>query len=124
MIKGKVPLEHTEQVAFFNWLEHDLPFVYARAFAVPNGSHKSPAAAVWFRDEGLKSGVPDIFIMLPNGWYHCLVIEMKRQKGGSISPQQKIWINQLRHDGYKVEVCKGFEKAKEVTLQYIAESKV
>lgn len=120
MTVQKVPLEHVEQSLYFSWLASEMPTINAQTFAIPNGSYKSKAAAAKFKREGLKPGVLDIFMAIPIVQYNGLFIEMKRQKGGRVEPDQKVWIHNLRRAGYKVEVCRGFEAAKKVTLEYLS----
>jgi hypothetical protein len=57
------------------------------------------------------------------GGYHGLYIEMKRAKGGQLSPPQKEWIDRLRAEGYRVEVCAGADAAMEVITGYLAPGK-
>ena len=51
-------------------------------------------------------GVPDLFIPEWGMW-----IEMKRQKGGALSDDQKDWIAYLQSRGYKAVCCKGADEA-------------
>ena len=51
---------------------------------------------------GYQAGTLDIF--LPE---HRIYIELKRQKGGSLSPEQKTRIPRLEAAGYRVIVAKG-----------------
>jgi hypothetical protein len=53
-------------------------------------------------------GVPDLFVPAWETW-----IEMKRTKGGSLSPEQHLMHLHLRGLFYKVLVAKGFEDAKQ-----------
>ena len=61
---------------------------------------KRMAAAV--KTLGYQAGTLDIF--LPD---HRAYIELKRQKGGSLSPEQKARIPRLEAAGYRVIVAKG-----------------
>lgn len=119
-----IPTEHQEQVRLFKWLylmSRRYPFL-ALAFAIPNGSYKSMAAAARFKAEGLKSGVPDILLPYPrtNRIFpvHGLFIEMKRIKGGVVSPAQKAWHEHLRNHGYRVAVCYGWHEAALAVIDY------
>ena len=56
---------------------------------------------------GVVKGVPDLFVPAWRLW-----IEMKRTKGGSLSPEQKDWIDYLQNVGYCVIVGKGADDAK------------
>jgi len=59
---------------------------------------------------GKKRGVPDYLIVLPN---KLLFIEMKREKGGVTSVEQKEWIKALSAvQNVEAVVCKGFDEAK------------
>jgi hypothetical protein len=57
--------------------------------------------------EGVQAGVPDLCIPAWNLW-----VEMKRAKGGTISPEQKDWIAYLEGIGHRVIVGRGFEDAR------------
>lgn len=100
-----IPTEHEEQRELVKWFRqtyHDV-----RIFAIPNGGARSMSTAARLKAEGVSSGVPDLFIP---AW--ALWIEMKRQKGGVVSPEQKDWIAYLKGLDYEVLVCKGAEEAK------------
>lgn len=113
--------EHLEQRDFFDFLRKlefgnpDIRFVYA----IPNGGLRNIRVAKSLKDEGVKPGVPDICWPCPMGEFHGLYIEMKRTKLGKVSADQRVWIDWLKEKGCYVEVCKGFEEAKNVFLTYI-----
>jgi len=113
------PTEHEEQCALFEWADWYLPTVSALLFAIPMGGHRHKAVAAKLKAEGVKAGVPDIFFALPRNGKHGLFIEMKRIKGGSVRREQKAMIDRLRAAGYQVEVCKGFEAARNVLVNYV-----
>jgi hypothetical protein len=100
-----VPSEHFEQRELVCWFRRKWPDV--RIFAIPNGGYRSRATAGRLKAEGVSSGVPDLCIPAWRLW-----VEMKRTKGGSVSPEQKDWIKYLEDVGYCVKVCKGAEDAK------------
>ena len=104
-----IPTEHEEQRTFVQWFRRKFPDV--RIFSIPNGGWRNPATAAKLKVEGLSKGVPDLFIP---AWR--TFIEMKRVKGGRISPEQEDWKEYLEQCGYRVAICAGFEAAKrEVT---------
>jgi len=100
-------------------------------YHIPNGGKRSKSEAARFRTMGVKAGVPDIFLPVKRSghWltgpsdmiapYNGLYIELKRQHGGTVSPAQKTWIAALRKAGYAVEVCKGWEAAAAVIMDYL-----
>ena len=116
------PSEHVEQSALFAWArwaagrrpELDM------LLAVPNGGFRHPATAARLKAEGVKAGVPDVFLPVPCRGYHGLWLEMKRQRGGKVSPEQKEFIAKLKAHGYRVDICRGFEAAKEAIENYLS----
>jgi len=58
---------------------------------------------------GVRSGVPD-YIIIKNKT--LIFIEMKREKGGTVSPSQQEWINALNKcKKIKASVCNGVGEA-------------
>ena len=100
-----LPSEHLEQVRLVSWFRKTYPDV--RIFAIPNGGARTGSKGMKFKAEGVSPGVPDLFIPAWGMW-----VEMKRQKGGTVSPEQKDWIAYLDDCGYQCIVGKGFEDAK------------
>lgn len=120
-----IPTEDTEQAHIFAWAawasgkypELDL------MHHIPNGGKRSKSEAARFKAQGVKAGVPDIFLPCARGGYHGLYIELKRTKGGKLSAAQKEWIDALRGQDYKVIVCYGFDEAREVIINYLEGAK-
>lgn len=101
----KVPYESDEQIAFVKWFRASHPGVLI--FAIPNGGSRQKREALKLQNEGVTPGVPDLFI--PE-WR--LFIEMKRQKGGTVSKEQKDIMFELVRVGYTCKVCRGWLDAK------------
>lgn len=101
---GRLPSEHEEQCAFISAFRKTFPGV--RIIAIPNGGWRDIKTAARLKAEGVCKGVPDLFIPEWRFW-----IEMKRQKGGRASEEQKDWIEYLTATGYKAVVCKGKDEA-------------
>ena len=116
-----IPTEHQEQAKVIQWcnLQKGKYPVLDLIFAIPNGTNKSITARVKFKAEGLKSGVPDLFLPVPSGGYHGLFIEMKRTKGSYASTEQLDWIEKLRAQGYDAVMCKGGDAAIEKIKEYL-----
>lgn len=111
-LSNSSPTEHAEQVTFLSQFEKKYPGV--RIFAIPNGGFRNKSVAVKLKAEGVKSGVPDLFIP---AW--CLWIEMKRVKGGRLSSEQSDWKKYLESCGHTVMVCKGWEAAMEAVEDWL-----
>lgn len=73
-------------------------------FAIPNGGHRHIAVANQLRAEGVRSGVPDLFLPIPVDGYCGLIIEMKTTKGKP-SKNQLTWINLMNSGGYATTIC-------------------
>lgn len=85
---------------------------------MPNGGHRHPAVAAKLKATGVSSGVPDLFIPAWHLW-----VEMKRTKGGSLSPEQKNWIAYLESVKFCCIVGKGAEDAKKQIQAFFNQQK-
>jgi hypothetical protein len=88
-------------------------------FAIPNGGYRHKATAVKMKAEGVRAGVPDICLPVPNKRHHGLFIEMK-SKVGRASPDQKSWMQGLRDRGYLCAICRSEDDAWEVLIEYLS----
>jgi hypothetical protein len=105
MSDERVPTEHFEQREVVKWFRQTYPGV--RIFAIPNGGARGIAQAARLKAEGVSAGVPDLCIPA-----HSLWVEMKRRKGGTVSKDQKDWIEYLESAGHRVIVSRGADEAK------------
>lgn len=115
------PTEHAEQAALVAWadgLSGRVPGL-ALLLAIPNGARTSMSVAKRLRAEGLRKGAPDLFLAQPARGFHGLWLEMKRQRGGVVSPEQRAWHAALIGAGYDVRVCRGWEEAARAILIYL-----
>lgn len=78
--------------------------------AIPNGGQRHIAVAKKLKAEGVKAGVPDIFLPVPRGNAHGLYIELKA-KGGRVSDAQRTMLAALAEQGYACIVAYGWENA-------------
>ncbi len=111
--------EHQEQSAFFQYC--DLKAIQDRRwnniFAIPNQGRDRREMGRYYAREGLRSGVPDIFIAVPIfGNCECgrkimiapgKFLETKTATG-KVSENQKNWLEKL--STYSAEVCRGTEE--------------
>lgn len=112
--------EHDEQAALIEWAKFAEPHYpdLALLFAIPNGGARHPATGARMKAEGVKPGVPDLFLPAPRRRYHGLFIEMKK-KGGRVSADQNAWLDNLNSRGYATAVCYGFEDARKILEMYL-----
>lgn len=116
-----VPTESVEQTSLFRWAgyeRHKYPELDL-LYHIPNGGSRNKIEAKNLKMQGVRKGVPDICLPVARGKYHGLYIELKRIKGGTVSADQKEWIEKLNNAGYYACVCKGWEAAKDVIMEYL-----
>lgn len=121
MSKQPAPTEHKEAVALMQLVrlhENKYP-VLRRLFHVPNGGNRNVITAKKLKAEGVRPGVPDYFLPAAMGCYHGLAVELKRTKRGSVSEDQRDWLEYLDDAGWRVVVCAGHERAWAVICEYI-----
>lgn len=116
------PRESVEQQTLIKWARlargkyPELDMLYH----ITNEGKRSVVTCARLKSEGLKPGVPDLCLAVARGGAHGLYIEMKRTKGGRVSPQQAAWLEKLAHEGYATAICRGWEQARDVIERYLA----
>lgn len=131
---GKTMSEDGHQVVLFHWASlakgkyPELAWLYA----VPNGGLRSKAVACKLKAGGVKAGVLDVHLDVARKGFHGLRIELKvpetkaipgvtkRTPPGSISPEQKAWINHHIEQGYSARIAYGWVEAMEILVDYLS----
>lgn len=116
-----LPTEEEEQTLLFSWVNmqrHTYPELDL-LFHIPNEGKRTAQTGARLKAAGLSSGVPDICLPVAKCGYNALFIELKRQKGGTLSKNQKEWLERLLKAGNLAVRCNGFEEAKNVLIKYI-----
>lgn len=103
-------------------------------FAIPNGGARHKAVAGKMKAEGVKSGIWDLFLPVPQlvavgtlrmeTKYHGLFIEIKepnrrKHKDGGLSDEQIKFGNAMHANGYATVVCYTWEEAFAELLKYL-----
>lgn len=105
--------EAQEQCAVIEWADlNGIPI-----FAIPNGGRRDPKEAAHLKRQGVRAGVPDLFLPVAAGSYHGLFIEMKAGKNRATRAQES-WLRLLRGNGYASFVCYGADSAIECIKTY------
>lgn len=106
-----MPTELSEQMA----LCRHLALAGVIFCAVPNGGKRDGRSATMLAMSGVKAGVPDLLIFdpTPNGEYVGVALELKRRKGGRLTPRQKRWLGLLADRKWLAIVAKGSHDALE-----------
>ncbi len=122
--RGKKYTEDDLQRAVAKYLKLQYPQYNDAWFHCPNGLKTSKSQANKHKGFGMKSGVPDILILVPCKGYNGLAIELKIQyasgKKNVPSAAQKRWLNSLALHGWKVAVMYNFDETKNLIDQYLS----
>lgn len=110
--------ESGHQKALFCWIAQQSNSLLQKAFAIGNGGKRDKITGARMKAEGVKRGVPDIFLPVARGPFHGLFIEMKTATG-DLSREQKNCIASLRNEGYRVQVCRSWSEASLVMVNYL-----
>lgn len=141
---AKKDSEHGHQTALFAWcaaIKHvGISNDTGKMFAIPNGGLRNKATASNLKAEGVRKGVPDIFLPVPvivdrdshqqlyamfkntkliGNSLAGLFIEMKKSKLGRVSDEQKFRMEQLQKDGYAVIECRSWREARDAISVYL-----
>lgn len=98
--------EEVEQVALARYLD----MMGVRWFHAANGGKRNVVVAKKLKSAGVKPGVPDIIIIdIPPNYPTApgAVIELKRTRGGVVSPEQEDWLQHFEAHGWCCCVAKG-----------------
>lgn len=119
------PLEEVEQANFVDWLE----LQNLKLSAIPNSTYTTS----WNQKrknyrQGLRAGLPDMIVLIApeqskDGEGYCLFIELKRLKGGKVSPEQQEWLDALNQTPVHAYLAKGCDAAIKIVEHYLKEPK-
>lgn len=112
--------EHTEQAALFEWAawNQSKDAALNMLYAVPNGGKRDKRTAAMLKAEGVKAGVPDVFLPVARQGYHGFYIEMKVGEN-TTSTAQKAWIAALTAEGYLTAVVYDWMTAARAIAGYL-----
>lgn len=112
------PLEDEECYLFHQWLmANNIPHAHI-ANESASGTRNAMIRGAKMKRMGQSRGVWDYEVYVPIygvtgkvDCYELVKIEMKRQKGGTVSPEQKAWQKVYEMAGIQCKVCKGAKQA-------------
>lgn len=112
------PLEDVECIRFSNWLSvHKIPHCHI-ANESRSGSRSAMIRGAKLKRMGQSKGVWDYEVYIPRkgitgtvDCYEIAKVEMKRRKGGVVSPEQKAWGKVYEKAGIACKICKGCDEA-------------
>lgn len=112
--------EASHQTALFCWASlhaYQWPEL-AWMFHIPNGGTRNPVEAGFLKAQGVRAGVPDVFLPVARHGKHGLWIELKV---GNNKPRknQNEWLAMLAHLGYAVVVAYSWVEAADYITKYL-----
>ncbi len=91
----------------------------AKIFHIPNGGSRNLLEAVSLKAQGVRSGIPDLFLPVARGHFHGLWIEVKSPSGSATKAQAERMMA-LRTDGYMVSLCRSAEGVIDCVKNYLS----
>lgn len=113
-------IESYEQTFVMHFFEINFPDIYEYMLAVPNAGKRTKRERGNLLAEGLKKGVPDIFVEKAIDPFHGLRIELKKTLGttNDVSPVQWEWLERYEREGYQACVAIGYRECIILICQY------
>ncbi len=87
-------------------------------YAIPNGGFRNKITGAILKAEGALAGVADLFLSVPNRFYHGLYIEMKKPKGRQ-QESQKLFQQAVEAQGYKYALCYSLDEFIAIINEYL-----
>ena len=95
--------EHDLQVRIYKFVKNNFPNYSRLFFAIPNGGTRNKIEASRLKASGTTAGIPDLQF-IANG--KAIFFELKREKGGRLSEEQKKVISDLKKNNIPVYLIK------------------
>lgn len=117
--RSLVPTEYEECLTFTQWCQYH-PIVSKFLIKHVNEGKRSALGGIYLNHIGMRKGLPDYQIPLPNEKYVGLWIEMKlpKRKNSKMPEDQIWWINHLLAVGHYATFAYGAEEAIKITQDY------
>lgn len=112
--------EYQECLAYWQWAQH-YPIVKEFLIKHVNEGKRSKMTGHRLNMIGMRKGLPDYQLAIPNKTYYGFWLEMKKkeEKCKEKREEQVEWINKLRSIGHYANFAYGWEDAVDQTLGYI-----
>ncbi len=112
--------EQAELVALFRELYPDIGLLLVH---IPNGGSRRNAFEGWrLKQQGVRAGVSDLLLPVARGGFFGLWIEFKAAppNDAAVTDAQKDWVDLMREQGYRAEICLGVAAALAVLTDYLS----
>lgn len=113
------PTEAQIQSALVQWFHYAYPTYAPLFWHTPNGGSRHVLEAVKLKAQGVKAGVPDLFLAVPRGTYHGMFLELKAS-GKKPTSLQFQYLELLKSHGYYTEWSSDVDQARCYIEDYLA----
>jgi len=117
--------EGREQTYIIEWactayfkFDDELLCVFDYLLHIPNGGKRNISEAVKLKKQGVKAGVHDLFLPVPNHGFHGKWVELKVDDNKATKKQIE-WGDKMQKMGYAVSYCWGWKAAVEAITAYL-----
>ena len=114
-------LEDALQKSCVRWFSYQWAKYTELFFHVPNGGRRNPVEAAKFKAMGVKPGVADLLLLVPNKFYPYMAIELKSKKGRA-SDHQNQFRDAVERVGGKYVLVRSLEEFMGVVNIYLSEA--
>lgn len=119
----KSELEGEEQAQLLKSFRLLHPEVAPLLIHIPNGGSRKNAYEGWrLKEQGVRAGVSDLLLPVARGGFFGLWIEFKAAppNDAAVSDSQKEWVELMRAQGFRAEICRGESEALAVLSDYLS----
>lgn len=119
----KAELEGQEQAELVKQFRLLFPAEGPLLIHIPNGGSRKNAYEGWrLKEQGVRAGVSDLLLPVARGGFFGLWIEFKAAPPNDavVSDSQKDWVELMRAQGYRAEICRGVQEALAVLKHYLS----
>jgi len=110
--------EQAEHINIVNWFNYQFPELSDDLHHFANERRCSIQQGRLLKRMGVKKGVADFFLAIPQQTYHGLWMELKVGKG-KLTKEQKEFLSRKNQRGYLAIDVLGFEAAKKAIMLYL-----
>ena len=115
-------LESKLQQSCVKWFDIQYSALRMNLFAIPNGGRRGKIEAGIMKGEGVRAGVADMFLAVPNSSPNLescgMFIEFKFGKGVQNDNQKRFQAAVIKQ-GYRYEVISDFDSFKKLVNEYL-----
>ena len=115
---SKPQTESQIQKDFVRWFRPRYTSIEPLFFAVGNGGARNVWTAKIMKDEGVRAGVADLILLVPEKGYASLCIEMKTPTGKQ-EPSQKAFEKLITKMSSKYVICRSLEDFQREVKDYL-----